>query len=151
MLCQFQYELTPRQAPPGRNIPSDLHKEHLNRITKDAIRGLSTNKAEKAVQKGGKTLGMFSPFLDNFDSINNVKQPSGSHKAPGFAKDQEIIVKHLQRYDIFSYHKDRTHRTFPNPRNTLHTLDIEVLSLTGWLNTFNNTIIIHVISILSIV
>lgn len=136
MLCQFQYELTPRHAQeliwsrfvstheaPGRNIPSDLHQEHLNRIVKDAIRGLNTNKTEKAVQKVGKTLGMLSPLLDNFDSINNVKQPSGSHKAPGFAKDLEIIVKHLQRYDIFSYHKDRTHRTFPNPRNTLHTLD----------------------------
>ena len=59
MLCQFQYELTPRHAQeliwsrfvstheaPGRNIPSDLHQEHLNRIVKDAIRGLNTNKTE---------------------------------------------------------------------------------------------------------
>ena len=78
---------------PGWNIPSDPHQEHLNRIVKDAIRGFNTNKTEKAVQKVGKALRMLSPLLDNFDSINNVKQPSGSHKAPSFAKDLEIIVK----------------------------------------------------------
>ena len=40
---------------------------------KDGIRRLNTNKMEKAVKKIGKTLGMLSPLLDNFDSVNNVK------------------------------------------------------------------------------
>ena len=40
---------------------------------KDGIRRLNTNKTEKAVKKIGKTLGMLSPLLDNFDSVNNVK------------------------------------------------------------------------------
>ncbi len=64
MLCQYEYNLTPRKAQeliwsrfisthnaPGRNIPGDLHQEHLNRVVKDAIRGLHSNKTEKAITK----------------------------------------------------------------------------------------------------
>ena len=50
MLCQYHHKLTPRQtqeliwsrfinthSAPGRNIPVDLHQEHLNRVCKDSI------------------------------------------------------------------------------------------------------------------
>ena len=53
MLCQCEYDLTPRQSQeliwsrfvnthsaPGRNIPADLHQEHLNRLCKESVRGL---------------------------------------------------------------------------------------------------------------
>lgn len=67
MLCQCEYQLTPRKAQellwgrfintrgvPGSNIPPDLHQEHLNRLVKDAVRGLHSNKSEKAITKVGK-------------------------------------------------------------------------------------------------
>ena len=140
MLSQYEFELTPRQAQeliwnrfisthnaPGKNIPCDLHQEHLNRIVKDGIRRLNTNKTEKAVKKIGKTLGMLSPLLDNFDSVNNVKKPSGLHNPPGFAKDLDLLIRHLKRYDILKYHKGRAHKTFPNPRDTLHASDKDLI------------------------
>ncbi len=90
MLCQFEFELPPRQAQeliwnrcvnthnaPGRNIPCDLHQEHLNRIVKDDIRRLNMNKTDNMILKLGKTIRMTSPLLDNFDECNNVKKPSG--------------------------------------------------------------------------
>ena len=79
---------------------------------------------------------MLFPLLDNFDSVNNVKKPSGLHNPPGFAKDLDLIIKHLKRYDILKYHKGRAHKTIPNPRDTLHASII--------VNTFNfiDTIVI---------
>ena len=94
---------------------------------KDGIRRLNTNKAEKAVKKIGKTLGMLSPLLDNFDSVNNVKKQSGLHNPPGFAKDLGLIIGHLKTYDILNYHKGRAHITFPNPRDTLHASDKDLI------------------------
>ena len=57
MLFQQSYTLSPRLSAellwsrfinvhghPGRNIPADLHMEHLNRLVKEAIRNLGANK-----------------------------------------------------------------------------------------------------------
>ena len=53
MLHQYETTLTPRQylellwsqcvnthSASGRNIPSDLYQEHLNRLCKNSVRGL---------------------------------------------------------------------------------------------------------------
>ena len=111
---------------------------------KDGIRRLNTNKTEKAVKKIGKTLGMLSPLLDNFDS---VRKPSGLHNPPGFAKDLDLIIGHLKRYDILKYHKGRAHKTFPNPCDTLHASDKD-LSIDWMLNVFNFIDTIGIISYL---
>lgn len=136
MLCQYEYELTPRQAQeliwsrfvsthnaPGHNIPGDLHQEHLNRVVKDSIRGLHANKTEKAITRVGKTLGTLSPLLDNFDHVNMVRKASGAHKAPRFTKDRDLIVQHLQKCNIFTCHEGRSHSSFPKPRDVLHSLN----------------------------
>ena len=38
---------------PGRNIPVDLHMEHLNRLANDAIKNLGSNKTVGAVARVG--------------------------------------------------------------------------------------------------
>ena len=76
MLYQYQYELTPRQSMEllwnrfinvhgirGRNIPCDLHLEHLNRVCKAAISNLGVNKTEKAITRASKELGTLSLVL----------------------------------------------------------------------------------------
>lgn len=73
LLFQHKYALSPRLARellytrfinthgrPGKNIPADLHMEHLNKIAKDAIRGLGSNKSEKAIVRVGRALGTLS-------------------------------------------------------------------------------------------
>ncbi len=122
--CQFEFELPPRQAQeliwnrcvnthnaPGRNIPCDLHQEHLNRIVKDGIRRLKMNKTDNMILKLGKTIGMTSLLLDNFDECSNVKKPSGLHNAPGFSEDLNKIIENLKKCTIFSYQKGRSYQT----------------------------------------
>ena len=85
LLCQFHYDLAPQQAAQliwsrtinthgirGRNIPFDLHLEHLNRLCKDSINNLGANKNSKAVVRCSKALGTLYSTLTQFDIDNSV-------------------------------------------------------------------------------
>ena len=53
----------------GKNIPMDLHNEHLNRIVKDGMKALSSNVNEaQAIERIGKSLRLLVDFLNNFDT-----------------------------------------------------------------------------------
>ncbi len=114
MLNQYEYMLTPRLSQellwsrfvnthsiPGRNIPCDLFQEHLNRVCKEAVRGLRANKTEKAITKIGKTFGTVVPVLDNYDTKNRVTHVSGAHKVPSSGKYVNMIIKHLLKPKYF--------------------------------------------------
>ena len=92
-IIQCDYSLPPRQAAellwsrfinthgvPGRNIANDLHMEHLNRLVKTSIKGLGSNKTEKAISTVGKALGVVAPVLHNFDKDNHVAEMYGVHE-----------------------------------------------------------------------
>lgn len=62
LLYQYDYGLAPKHAEQliwshfvntegvqGKNIPLDLHQEHLNRICKTCIEGLAASKREEAI------------------------------------------------------------------------------------------------------
>ena len=146
MLCQYHHKLTPRLAQeliwsrfinthsaPGRNIPVDLHQEHLNRVCKDSIKGLQSNKVETAITRIGKALGTISPVLDQFDEQHNVKKPSGAHKVPHAESDRDMIVRHLLKYKIFASNDGRFHSSFPKPRDVLHSLEHD--TIIKWMTT----------------
>lgn len=133
MLYQYHYKLTPRQAEqllwnrfvnihglPGRNIPCDLHQEHLNRVCKRAIYDLGVNKTAFAITRVGKALGTISPLLNHFDQQNHIHDSSGTHRAPTSEKDRDTVIRQLQHTGIFSSVQVRSHYTFPEPRDVLH-------------------------------
>ena len=41
----------------GHNIPADLHNEHLNKLCKNSVKALGSNKTKKGVTRTGKALG----------------------------------------------------------------------------------------------
>ena len=140
-LQQQQYLLTPRQSAElvwnrfinvhgvrGRNIPCDLHLEHLNRVCKNAISDLGVNKTEKAIKRVGNVLGTLYPALQQFDSDNHIRDTSGTHHMPTSEKDRDRIIHELQQTNVFSSIPNRTHhQSFPNPRHVLHHSDHETL------------------------
>ena len=132
LLCQHRYVLSPQLSSqllwsrtvntcglPGRNIPGDLHCEHLNRVAKECIRHLGANKNPKSITRVGKAMGTIAPVLDQFDSINGLKPPSGAHKRPSSEKDRDIILKYLLNNKIFSDVPGRVHSSFQKPRDVL--------------------------------
>ena len=144
MLYQYEHQLTPRQSEEliwsrfvnthgmqGRNIAADLHLEHLNRVCKESIRGVGPNKTETVITRVGKALGTLSHILEQFDNENHVSTVSWAHCTPGFEKDRDRILHHLQQYNIFSVLPGRSHSSFPKPRDMLH--DFNKSTLTEWL------------------
>ena len=133
LLYQLQYALSPRlsyevmytrfinvHGHQGKNIPADLHMEHLNKLAKDAIKGLRSNKTEKAIVRVGRALGTIFPVLLNFDEENNITLPSGAHNVSSCKKDLVILTGALKQSKNFQQIHGRSHSTFPRPRNVLH-------------------------------
>ena len=52
---------------PEKNIPCDLHMEHLNRECKGSISGLGANITDGAIQRVGRSLRSHTKILENFD------------------------------------------------------------------------------------
>ncbi len=68
------------------NIACDLFMEHLNRMVKDAVSGLGSNKTPKALVRIGKVVGTLDEVLKKFDEDNNDAERSGGTRLPHLIK-----------------------------------------------------------------
>ena len=126
LLYAYHYSLSKRQAAQliwsrtinvqgikGKNIPMDLHLEHLNRTVKEAVQTLGSNKTEQAMVRIGKSLGTLSPALETFDRINDVPAPYGTHTIPDISAECSRIVEQLISEDVFTLKNSiRYHKSF---------------------------------------
>ena len=96
----------------AKNIPADLHMEHLNRIAKGAIKGLGANKTEKAIVRIGRALGTVAPVLQNYNEDNDVPSLSGVHKVTEAKKDIAVVTGVLQANNVFEKIPGRRHKSF---------------------------------------
>ena len=61
--------------------------EHLNRVCKEAIKGVGANKTSETVQRVGKVVGVLADVTKNFDeSVHDLYHGT---KATSSAKDQQ--------------------------------------------------------------
>ena len=104
----------------GGNIPADLHNEHLNRVCKEAITGLGSNKSSENVTRIGKAIGTILPILSHFDQDNDVTMPSGKHSRASSERDRDIVVKDLVKYRVLEYHQGRQLLGLAKAKSLLH-------------------------------
>uniref|UniRef100_A0A1X7TR30 DUF6589 domain-containing protein n=1 Tax=Amphimedon queenslandica TaxID=400682 RepID=A0A1X7TR30_AMPQE len=125
MLAQYHFLLSNRQKHqliwgrfinvhglPARNIPCDLYMEHLNRVVKEALKGLGANKTEKAMVYVGKAVGALDSVHKNYDYDNCINEGSGSHRAASFSKELRKVVKVLLNEKALQLTLNRTHKSF---------------------------------------
>ena len=55
---------------PGKNIPADLHMEHLNCECKQAISGLGANITDALIQHIGKCIGRLCSTISQYNTVN---------------------------------------------------------------------------------
>ena len=82
---------------PGKNIPCDLHMEHLNREVKNQIAGLGSNITDASVKRVGNALSQVLPVLQQFDQINRIKAQSSRRTCE---KDMAILLKQLHEKSV---------------------------------------------------
>ncbi len=142
LLAHEKYILSPRMAlqlkwsrtinthgRPGKNIPCDLHLEHLNRECKTALSGLGSNITDRAVQRIGRCIRTTTSMLENFDIQNGIPTQSSYHTRRSSVADINKIVQQLtQSSKVFQENLGRKHRAFPNfHRNLLRTVCMPTL------------------------
>ena len=114
----------------GKNISCDLHLEHLNRVAKSALGGLSSNITEKSVKRIGKTVGIMSNLSHKFDLANNIPTPTSYHTRKPKVKDVTLMVNQLRKSEVFRFQEGRCHPHFKNfssnPCKSINRKDLKV-------------------------
>ena len=108
MLAQYYVLLPPRlsqqliwsrfvntHGQPGKNIPCDLHLEHLNRSLKTAICGLGANVVPRAIERAGRCIGEMVTVCHHFNSSCGIHPVSSSHSTASLEKDLKSVVCEL--------------------------------------------------------
>ena len=114
LLLQYNFLLTERQAQqlkwfkvvnmqgkPGKNVPCDLHIEHLNRPLKDMIRNIHSKNPENAIDRIAKSIGTINQVCEILEQENQALKISGRHTRPAFTKELNLMVGELEDQQVF--------------------------------------------------
>ncbi len=109
----------------GRNIPCDLHNEHVNKQFKGIIRNMGANFTETASTRAARSVTTISHLVESFDSQLGIHPESSAHSRKSDEKDIKSIVTALQNQKILEVQTEpRCHSGFktitPNPLNSLN-------------------------------
>lgn len=108
----------------GKNIPVDLHMEHLNRRLKIMIRSLSANVSPNTVKRASKALAIVDVVRMQFLKDENDKvQNKDYHTKPSIQKDLCMIEQQLTTDSVFKQFKNRHHKTFPNHKPLIQSIN----------------------------
>ena len=97
----------------GKNIPCDLHMEHLNRCVKTAMSSLSSNISDESVLCVGKCIKPITEILSQFDYVHHVPTESYNHPKKSRQSDVEKIIEQLQVSCVTSICRERQHKGYP--------------------------------------
>lgn len=130
---------------PGRNIPMDLHMEHLNRELKDAICHLSSNVNDTTIQRIGMCLRKLIDVKNNYDSATGIQHLVGYHSSrkSSLMKDLMVVIEELQEMGVFvNSDSGREHSQFHKfSGNTVSR--IEPKKLNKWLKKQLDNLVVY--------
>lgn len=144
-LMLYYYILPPRYAEqmlwgrfvnteggPGRNIPADLHMEHMNRLLKGTVNHLGANKTPQAIVRAGKALGVLRSVLEEFDHLTG-RWTTRRHTTRSEANDLIKVVEELSQSKVFTHEPGREHNTFPSMKCNKLLQSIDQKKLHTWM------------------
>ena len=112
----------------GKNVPVDLHMEHLNRRLKIMIRKLGSNVSPATVLRASKALAVVDTVRLQFlkddlnDSSPNIENKD-FHTAPSIKKDLDMIQQQLTEEKVFEVIDKRQHRAYKNHAPLLQSIN----------------------------
>ncbi len=118
---------------PGHNIPCDLFLEHLNRLCKEMINGMGSNKTDKSITRIGRSIGPIRRVLDYYDNMTGLSRGSGKHSEANLQKDRSTLVNFPTRNDVFGFQGGRSHKSFVKSVTVPMTTQIDKDKLKKWM------------------
>ena len=113
----------------GKNIPCDLHLEHLNRSLKTTICNLGPNVVPKAIQRASRCIGDVISACHNYDRLCGIHPASTSHSSAKIEKDIKVVVNELVNTSkVFQHTAKQSHSSCKVKGSLLRTVDKQKLS-----------------------
>lgn len=98
----------------GKNVPADLHNEHVNRSLKDCVLGLGANVTEEGIVHISKAMQHLNTICHNADTALGIPPASVHHTTQSSEKDAKLILDELMKKSlVFDYVPGRSH-SLPN-------------------------------------
>lgn len=111
----------------GRNIPLDLHMEHLNGFLKSFLKGLGPNLNETSATRISRSIAVFKEMMAGSDLEMGISRQTGDHHVD-MTKDILTLADTLQEAELFKQKAGRVYAAFPGfQRNLLAKLDPKAL------------------------
>lgn len=116
----------------GRNIPLDLHLEHLNGFLKSFLKGLGPNLNERSADRISKSIGVLKELMEHTDEELGVGKRTGAHHVD-MDKDIFALVDIVREAELFKVQEGREFAAFPGfGKNLLALMDYS--QLWNWMN-----------------
>lgn len=100
----------------GRNIPCDLHNEHINKLIKSIITDQGANFTQSALQRAARSVTTLQMINVNFDEQSSVPAITHSHSTKSDEQDVGKVVSTVLKLDILSIKPGRKHSSYPTMR-----------------------------------
>lgn len=103
----------------GKNIPLDLHLEHLNNFFKSLMRGLGPNLSEMSAARISKSIGILKEMMEKTDTELKRTRPTGIHHVAQEQEDILTLVNVFRETQLFKTQPGRQFHAFPKFQKNL--------------------------------
>ena len=114
----------------GKNIPVDLHMEHLNRRLKIMLRHLGSNIMPLTAERTARVLGVVQKVCAQFKAESGITRSKDFHSVPSVKKDLSHISKQLIDSEVFKVLDNRRHNGYLNYKPLFESVNWK--KITGW-------------------
>ena len=98
---------------PGKNIPCDLHNEHVNKQLKYIIQNMGPNLIEKALQRAARSVSTLQTICERFDRESAVPHTASAHSTKPDIDDVKKVVVTMLKNKLLVRTTKREHKSFP--------------------------------------
>ena len=110
----------------GRNLPCDLHNEHINKLYKAIISNMGANFTKAASTWAARSVSSLERLSTGFDRQTGIHPEATAHSRRSDEKDVKIVVDVLRKAKVLVVIENRAHRMFPKfSTDPLHKLKRE--------------------------
>ena len=118
----------------GRNIPCDLHNEHINGLFKDIVCNMGSNFTQEASTRAARSVTSLERISKMFDSSTGIHPEASAHGRKSDKADVNIVADIVKRSSLLKCVEGRCHLNFPKfSANPLHRLKRDALK--KWITT----------------
>ena len=87
----------------GKNVPCDLHNEHIKRLVKHIISCMRENMTEEALKRAARSVSTLETLCCQFDKCSGVPSRTHSHLSLNNTQDVDKVRTTVMNRQLLSY------------------------------------------------